>query len=304
MFTTSSGRLRPAWAFVLSALLSAVAFYLVATLAQAIARDHYLISELIFRPLLAAVLLGLFSWLLTTADHVEEHRIAAQGLPHAKGWLRQFAGGCGLGFALVTLALVAMAIWGKGFTVDFHIGPRTVPRVLAVLVVLICGALAEELMFRGYPFQRLEEAIGPVGAIAVFSSLFGTVHLLNPGATPWGLLDTVLIGIVLAVAYLRTRALWLPWGIHFGWNVTLGLLFGLPVSGLRIFNVAVRTTIHGPRWLTGGSYGIEGSAAGATVVLIGLVVVCNWRLTPLRGLPDLPRKEDAIRPTGFRGIES
>ncbi len=154
-------------------------------------------------------------------------------------------------------------------------------RVVVVLIVLVFGALAEEMMFRGYPFQRLEEAIGPTGAIAVFSLLFAAVHLSNPGASPLGLLNTVLIGIVLAIAYLRTRALWLSWGIHFGWNATLGLLFGLPVSGLRIFNVVTHATAKGPRWLTGGSYGIEASAPGAVAVIIGLVVVCKWPVTRL-----------------------
>ena len=93
--------------------------------------------------------------------------------------------------------------------------------------------------------SALVEAIGAGGAILVFSVLFGLVHLLNPGANHWGLLNTVLIGVVLSVAYLRTRALWLPWGIHFAWNATLGLLFGLPVSGIRLFNVVVHD--HGHR---------------------------------------------------------
>jgi len=138
-------------------------------------------------------------------------------------------------------------------------------------------------MFRGYPFQRLVEAIGSGGAILIFSMLFGFVHWMNPGANPWGLLNTVLIGVVLSVAYLRTRALWLPWGLHFAWNTTLGLVFGLPVSGIRMFNVFVHTTAVGPEWLTGGTYGLEASLPGASVVLIGLIVV--WRF-PLRRLTD------------------
>ena len=77
------------------------------------------------------------------------------------------------------------------------------------------------------------------------------------------------------MAYLRTRALWLPWGFHFAWNATLGLVFGLPVSGLRLFNVVVHTTATGRAWLTGGAYGMEASLPGALVVLVALVIV--WR---------------------------
>ena len=111
--------------------------------------------------------------------------------------------------------------------------------------MLVAGSLAEELMFRGYPFQRLVEAIGAGGAIVVFSVLFGVVHLMNPGANPWGLLNTVVIGVVLSVAYLRTRALWLPWGIHFAWNATLGL--GLRSASQRNSLVQRRRAYHGCR---------------------------------------------------------
>ena len=124
--------------------------------------------------------------------------------------------------------------------------------------------------------------------------MFGVVHLANPGASLWGLINTILIGVLLSIAYLRTRALWLPWGIHFGWNFALGLLFGLPVSGLRIFNVMVRTTVSGPPWVTGGNYGVEASATTVVVILIGVVMV--WKL-PLARLaqPATPSPETAYR---------
>ena len=274
MFTSDDGRIRPVWAFVLSALLASAAFFATGYFALALAGDHVLRFEAIFRPLLAALLLAIFSWLLTVGNHVEEHRIAAQGLPLSPGWARQFGIGCAIGCLLVMVAVVPIAIWGKmSFRTSF--GPHSLARVAVVLGVLIAGALAEELMFRGYPFQRLVEGIGATGAIVVFSVLFGVVHLSNPGATFWGLANTVAIGVLLSVTYLRTRALWLPWGIHFAWNAALGLLLGLPVSGLRLFNVAVHATAVGPKWLTGGSYGIEASAPGAVAIAVGLILV--WK---------------------------
>ncbi len=275
MFTTASGRVRPIWSFLLSVAFSAAAFVVCTFVAGALSGDHTLRFEVIFRPLLAVVLLGLYVWLLTIADHVEENRTAIMGFPIVNGWRRQFCAGCLLGFVLPIIALIPVAKWADTI-VDVHLNSHTLALVPLILVVLISGALAEELMFRGYPFQRLEEAVGPLGAIAVFSVLFGAVHLTNPGASALGLLNTVLIGIVLAVAYLRTRALWLPLGLHFGWNATLGLLFGLPVSGLRIFNVVVRASASGPRWLTGGSYGIEASAPGVLAIILGLLVVWKW----------------------------
>jgi membrane protease YdiL (CAAX protease family) len=276
---------------VLSVLLCGAAFLLSAYLAGALVGDHILRFEAIFRSCLAGLLLAGFSWLLTVGNHVEEHRIAAQGFPVVPGWLLHLAGGCGLGFVLIVLAVVAVGLFGK---LSFHatLNSHALLRLPVVLLVLASGALAEELMFRGYPFQRLVEAIGSVGAILVFSALFGLVHLMNPSANPLGLLNTVVIGVALSLAYLRTRALWLPWGLHFGWNATLGLVFGLPVSGIRLFNVALHTTASGSKWLTGGAYGLEASLPGVSVVLLCLIVI--WR-APLRQLTDparyFPRRE-------------
>jgi uncharacterized protein len=280
MFTDAEGRLYPAWAFVLSVLLSCAAVMLCGYLAATLAGDHVLRFEVIFRTCLAACLLAGFSWLLTVGDHVESGLLAAQGLPFATGALRQFLAGAGLGCVLVVIAVTAVAVAGK-LIFRTTLTSHSLLRVSFVLLVLLTGSLAEELMFRGYPFQRLVEAIGAGGAVLAFSALFGLVHLLNPGASFWGLLNTVAIGVVLSLAYLRTRALWLSWGLHFSWNATMGLVFGLPVSGLRLFNVIVHATATGPRWLTGASYGLEASLPGAVVILLALVWI--WR-APFRQL--------------------
>ncbi len=302
MFTFASGRMKPVWSFLVSVAFSVFAFIVCAYLADALVGNRILRFEAIFRPLLSALLFGIYAWMLAIADQVEAHRSAVMGFPIVQGWRRQFGVGCLLGFVLPVMALIPVAIWGD-ISVNVHLNPRAMTRLLVVLVVLVCGALAEELMFRGYPFQRLEEAIGPFGAIAVFSVLFGAVHLMNPGASRLGLLNTVLIGIVLAIAYLRTRALWLPWGLHFGWNATMGLLFGLPVSGLRVFNVVVRSSATGPTWLTGGSYGMEASVPGVLAVCTGLIVI--WKLPVQRLGPALPfSSPEPEHPGSITGIQN
>ena len=91
MFTTTTGRLRPVWAFAVSGFFSVLAFLVAAYVAGAIAGDRVLLLEVIFRPLLALSLIALFVWLLAVADHIEDHRIAALGLPRANGWLKQLA---------------------------------------------------------------------------------------------------------------------------------------------------------------------------------------------------------------------
>jgi len=281
MFTDGKGKLQPIWAFLFSLVLGALAFLVAGNIAKEAAGDHPFRQELIFRGLWALLLLGIFIWLLTMSDHLEEHRIAAQGLPRAKGWLKQFVLGSVVGFALTVLAVAPIYFLGH-FRFKVLMTWQFLPNLVAVILTILVGALAEELMFRGYPFQHLEQAVGTWWAVGVVSVFYGLLHLINPGANAWGIANTVLIGILFTAAYLRTRALWLPWGIHFGWNITLGLLFGMPVSGLRVFNLWIYTQAYGAKWLTGDFYGIEAAATGTAAILIGLLVV--WKL-PVTKLP-------------------
>jgi hypothetical protein len=127
----------------------------------------------------------------------------------------------------------------------------------------------------------------------VLSFLFGLAHLRNPHSSKLAMVNTVLVGVLLAIAYLRSQTLWFPWGIHWGWNATLGLVFGLPVSGLD-FSTVVQGTAQGPEKLTGGAYGLEASALGTVVILLGLWPV--WRFAPRPEATDaLPLAESQPR---------
>jgi hypothetical protein len=149
--------------------------------------------------------------------------------------------------------------------------------VLSALIFII-AALAEEALLRGYPLQTMTRA-GLFGAGAVITSVaFAAMHMGNPNfrlGIP--VLNLVIAGIWFAVAYWRTRSLWLPLGIHWAWNWALGSLFGLPVSGIT--EIAPHPLLHGfdlgPAWLTGGSYGVEGGIAGTIALIISTVFV--WR---------------------------
>src|SRR5439155_10443486 len=141
-----------------------------------------------------------------------------------------------------------------------ELSKHTVVLGIMILSMLAAAAMLEEVIFRGYPFQRLADGLSivdrsirmPFGssAIVVLSILFGAVHLKNPHATPLGAANTVLIGILFSIAYLRTQALWMSFGAHFGWNMTLGMLYGLPVSGITSFSVVVQGAARGPYLLT------------------------------------------------------
>jgi len=272
------GRWRAIWRFTL-----AVIIYLLANRGAGwVARfaSTPVMFEALYRPVLAALLLAGFTLLLFVFDRVRTRPLAAQGLDTVAPWAREIFLGTLLGAALVSLAVGAIAGLGS-LRLHASVNPATLRIALVELWILITAALAEEAAFRGYPFQRLAESLGESWAMALLSLLFGAIHLGNPHATLWGFLNTVLVGVLLALAYLRTRRLWLPWGIHFGWNAALGLVFGLPVSGLTEFAVLVQGEAQGPLWLTGGAYGIEASASGAVVIVLGMAAVMWMTTKPL-----------------------
>ena len=197
--------------------------------------------------------------------------LASMGLGRRPGWRGEFALGAAIGWGGLVACVLPVALFG-GLSVAYHASAHSFLMLLVDLVALALGALAEEVVFRGYPFQRLIEASGPVTATLLISVIFGLLHLSNPDATWASTLATILAGWLMAVAYLRTRALWLGWGVHFAWNAAMGVLFGLPLSGLTTFSPVISTYTRGPVWLTGGGYGPEGSAT-AIVALLGMMVV-------------------------------
>ena len=194
------------------------------------------------------------------------------GLPKRPTAGREWKLGAALGWGLVVLAVLPMAGAGT-LHVQFWTQPRAFGLLLLNLVTLAVAAIAEEVAFRGYSYRRLIEAIGPVAATTVMSLLFGLGHVLNPGATWASTLVTILAGVLLSVAWLRTHGLWLGWGLHFAWNASMGILFGLPISGINDFASIVQTRAFGRLWLTGGDYGPEGAGITVIVLLIGIVVL-------------------------------
>lgn len=196
--------------------------------------------------------------------------IKAMGLDRRAGWRREFALGSAIGWAGVTVCTLIIAVFG-GIVVFFYIGWFQFVLIAVDLAILLIAALAQEVAFRGYPFQRLIEATSPVVATLLVSLLYALVFTGNPGSSTASTLLVMFMGWLLSVAYLRTRGLWVGWGIHFAWNASMAVLFGLPLSGLSRYSPVISSTALGPTWLTGFDYGPEGSAVGIVVVLLLIV---------------------------------
>jgi membrane protease YdiL (CAAX protease family) len=150
---------------------------------------------------------------------------------------------------------------------------------LLVGIVLLFGAIGEYMLFRGYAFQLMLRHLGPFATILPVSVLFGLSHSSNAGSSPISLINTIGWGLILGVAFLRSGDLWLPIGLHYGWNLVLPLL-GVPVSGFKmgITGYALHWSI-GDLW-SGGLYGPEGGLL-TTFVLIPLALFL-WK-APIDG---------------------
>ena len=198
--------------------------------------------------------------------------IRDMGLVFRPAWKREFGLGAALGWGMLLASILPLVLSG-GLIITFWTIPRQFGILLIDLLVLAVASLAEEVAFRGYPFQRLIDAMGPAMATIVFSFVFAGLHMFNPGVSRASFMVTVFASWLLSIAYLRTRALWVSWGWHFAWNASMCLVFGLPVSGITQFSPVIQSNTVGPTWMTGGDYGPEASTVTAIVLLIGMFVV-------------------------------
>lgn len=141
-----------------------------------------------------------------------------------------------------------------------------------ILGVFILAAFAEELMHRGYILQNLEEGLNTVWGVILASLVFTSMHMSNPFATPASFVGVFLAGIFLAYAYLRTRQLWLPIGVHIGWNFFEGVVFGYPVSGFATYRLIDQSN-QAAAWLTGGDFGPEAGVILLPALALGAALV-------------------------------
>jgi uncharacterized protein len=141
-----------------------------------------------------------------------------------------------------------------------------------LLFVYLPAVFHEELLFRGYPYQKVR-SFNRSGAIVFTASIFAVAHGRNAGASPLAIVNLVLAGVLLALAYELHQRLWLPIGIHMAWNLLSGPVLGYHVSGYVPRHTLLTVTGGGADWLTGGWFGIEASAWLVVVEIAGIAVL-------------------------------
>ncbi len=302
IFFNQAGRLRSGWRFAIyiASLFIAIAllFSLVRVLLVKIgglseaslteSNFGWVVQALIL--LSAATLLG---W--GYGKLFEDLPARALGWAFHSGWLGDWLKGSLVGALSLLLATLIAAIFG-GFTFTLN-NAATSSSIASTLlisgIIFILAAAAEEAMFRGYPLQTMTRAKLAWVAIILTSVIFSVGHLDNPNVVPgFTFINTALAGVWLAIAYLRTRSLWFPLGVHWAWNWMMGAVIGLPVSGIERLtpNPLLRAAAVGPPWLTGGTYGLEGGAACTIALLVSTVFI--WRTRLLSATEEMKRLTD------------
>lgn len=271
--------------------LAALLFYFFARLvarhgAMGLASDQW--EPLVEQAMLAFLLLFGYAGVGFSLNRQAEP-IAAQGLPRRPGWHGEFGMGVVIGWAVALVCVIAMAI-GGGIAIGFSFSLASWGWLVADAAYFALLTLAEEIAFRGYPFQRFMRAVGAPGAVFGFALLYAFLQALQIGSNHASIAVSFLLAVVLSTAYLRTRALWVSWGLNFGWKASRALIFGLTVSGNSTHSSVVQGDAMGSFWLTGGGFGLDASWFAFFVLLAALFVVyrATRELDFRYNAPDLP----------------
>ena len=195
-------------------------------------------------------------------------------LPRRITWRAEWGVGAAVGWGLGLVALLPVLVSGNLHS-SLDSQPGSALAVLLALSTILIVCLGEEVVFRGYPFRRLVEAVGPSWAALLSALIFGLVLVLaNPPSSitlPW--INEALFGVLLALAWLRTRALWTGWGLHFAYRAVMAVIFGLPVAGQGVFGALADSFATGPRWLSGGAFGLDAALLTTIVLLAGMLAL-------------------------------
>jgi membrane protease YdiL (CAAX protease family) len=228
--------------------------------------------------LVAVASVFVYRWVVRRTEKREVTELAWTGATAATSW------GTLLGVGLFALVIVNITFLG-----GYQLHGLGSPMSALGLVGFMAGvAVTEELMWRGVLFRVIEERAGTWLSLGLTGLAFGLVHMINPHANLWGAIAIAIeAGGMLTAAYVATRSLWLPIGLHFGWNIAGSALFSTSVSGSDTPPGLLDATMSGHPLVTGGAFGPEGSLYSVVFCVLATVVFMwiahrRGRIVPLR----------------------
>jgi membrane protease YdiL (CAAX protease family) len=209
----------------------------------------------------------------------DRRSIASLGLHIRRRSLADLLAGAAIGGLM--MALIFALEWAlgwlhlDGFTWQVQPAWQVLLGTLGWLFAFFLVGWQEELYFRGYLLQNLMDGLGLIIAALLSSLVFSLLHLANPGSSLSSTLGLLAAGLFFAFAYLRTRQLWLPIGLHIGWNFFESTVFGFPVSGLDVYKLSL-LRVNGPPLWTGGSFGPEAGLVLLPGLALGALLIFGY----------------------------
>ena len=235
------------------------------------------LSELVPKPLRlgwpmllsAAVAVAGYRWFVMRLERrpITELALAGAG--------RELWGGLGIG-ALLVVATYSVLLASGAFTIT---GAAATGVLLKPFPEQVMVAVFEEIVFRAIVFGMLQKFWGTKIALGVSTVICVVAHMPNEGFSVLGAAMTAAASLALSGAYLLSGRLWLPISMHFAWNYFSDAVFAVPVSG-HLARGWLQVATSGPAWLSGGTYGIEGSiVTGITwsMAAIALLTIAHRR---------------------------
>jgi membrane protease YdiL (CAAX protease family) len=270
-------RLRSGWRLLLQSLLLGVILVLlglVANLGLGLLSDISYASFLVLGALVTSLAVTLSVFL--ARRFIDQRSLTSLGLRIDSRALVDIL--FGIGLTGLMMAIIFLALWAldwlqiESFAWQVETLGNVAASILIMVTIFAFVSWQEELLFRGYWLQNLSTGLSQSLGVLLSSAVFALAHWFNPNLDWMGLLGLFLAGLFLAYGYLRTRQLWLPIGLHLGWNFFEGTLFGFPVSGQYQYQL-IRQTVTGPDLITGGAFGPEAGLILLPVLLFGAAII-------------------------------
>jgi membrane protease YdiL (CAAX protease family) len=242
--------------FAIGVRLSGFLYY---TILSTLFRNLPLLGEFIESLIMIVIMISIYFLLIRKIERRSVHEFSTNSC------LTEMMAGTLIGGTLIGAVILILSVFGFYTIQSFN----PAKNLLDGLIIFGAGAIFEEIIFRLVIFKLLEEYFGSWISMLISALLFGVAHMFNENATLWSAITIAIeAGILLSMAFIFTRRIWMIFGIHFTWNFMQATVFGLPASGLE-FPGIINAAITGPVWLSGGDFGVE---ASLITVILGLVL--------------------------------
>ncbi|PKL78001.1 MAG: hypothetical protein CVV25_12990 [Ignavibacteriae bacterium HGW-Ignavibacteriae-4] len=197
-------------------------------------------------------------------------------------WFKHFLTGTVIGAALMLSPAVFLYLGGW---VSWQTSSLDDSLLLSGAVIFLAVAVAEEFLFRGFLFQRLIEGFCKWSAQLIMAGYFLLIHINKPEFTvsikPLASINIFLASIMFGLAFIKTRSLAMPIGIHFMANLVQGPILGFGVSGNEDSSLLQPIFHTDLEWITGGNFGLEGSLPGLFLVIVCILLLHRWQPSEL-----------------------